>query len=151
MSLRVSITMKESIDEVWAVVSDIADHVNWMQDAAEIRFLTEQRSGVGTRFECDTVVGPLKTTDIMEITRWKPGRSIGVRHEGAVTGSGVFLIEPNASGGTTFTWAEHLTFPIWMGGPVGAAAATPILTLIWRRNLKTLADRVTQRSSASKV
>lgn len=147
MAIRVSITLDQSIEEVWAVVEDLADHVTWMHDAAAIRFLTEQTSGVGTRFECDTVVGPFKLTDVMEVTRWVEGRSIGVTHEGIVTGSGVFLLEPTAGGGCVFSWAEHLTFPIWMGGPAGAAAARPVLTAIWRRNLENLKRRVIEATA----
>ena len=59
-----------------------------MADAESIRFLTEQTRGVGTRFECVTKVGPIRLTDRMEITEWEPGRSMGVRHDGLVTGTG---------------------------------------------------------------
>ena len=58
-------------EEVWADVRDIESHVTWMQDAAAIRFLTDHREGAGTRFECDTKVGPFSLTDVMEITSWE--------------------------------------------------------------------------------
>ena len=46
-----------------------------------------RRSGVGTRFECDTKIGPITLTDVMEITEWKPGKAMGVRHTGLITGT----------------------------------------------------------------
>src|SRR3546814_14870314 len=69
-------------DAVWRDLEDLATHSEWMADAVAIRFLTDQRSGVGTTFECDTKVGPIRLTDVMEITEWRPGKAMGVRHTG---------------------------------------------------------------------
>ena len=46
---------------------------------------------------------------------------------------------------TRFGWDERLRFPWFLGGPVGAVLAVPILTRIWRRNLANLRARVEQR------
>ncbi len=49
------------------------------------------------------------------------------------------LLEPLDGGRRSrFTWTEELTFPWWMGGPLGAAAARPVLGRIWSRNLVNL-------------
>ena len=89
------------------MLETIERHVDWMADAVEIRFVGEQRRGVATRFVCDTKVGPFTLTDRMEITEWEPGRSMGVRHSGLVTGSGVFTLEPIDLGRRTrFTWRK---------------------------------------------
>ena len=54
----------------------------------------------------------------MEITEWEPERAMGVRHDGLVTGTGRFTLEPLDDGRRTrFTWEEELTFPWWLGGP----------------------------------
>ena len=68
-------------------------HVDWMHDAVAIRFTGEQTRGVGTRFLCDTRVGPITLVDRMEITEWEPAAVMGVRHTGIVTGSGRFTLE----------------------------------------------------------
>jgi hypothetical protein len=128
--------------EVWADVRDISSHVHWMQDAAAIRFQTEQREGLGTRFECDTRVGPFALTDVMEITAWEDERRMGVRHVGLVEGSGEFLLDDLGGGRTEFRWEEDLVFPWWMGGPLGAFAARPVLRWIWTRNLTRLKARL---------
>lgn len=128
-------------DRVWADVQDIGTHVEWMADAVAIRFLSAQTSGSGTRFECDTKIGPFTLTDVMEITEWVPGKVMGVRHTGLVTGTGRFTLKRLRGGRTRFQWNEKLVFPVWMGGPVGALVSKPVLRWVWRRNLARLADR----------
>ncbi len=139
--IRVTTILDAPPDRVWADVEDIASHVEWMADASAIRFASDQRAGVGTRFECDTKVGPFTTTDVMEITEWVPGKAMGVRHTGLVTGTGRFTLKKASRGRTQFQWRERLQFPRWLGGPVGAFVAKPVLRWIWRRNLARLAAR----------
>ena len=112
-----------------------------MADAESIEFETDQRQGVGTRMRVETRVGPLRTTDVMEVTEWEDSRTIGVRHQGLVTGHGKFILEKSGSG-TSFTWNERLTFPLYLGGPLTAVFAKPVLRWIWRRNLEGLRHRI---------
>ena len=139
--IRVSTVLDAPPDVVWADVEDIATHHEWMADAVAIRFLGEQRRGVGTRFECDTKVGPFRLTDVMEVTEWAPGRAMGVTHVGLVTGTGRFTLRRLRGGRTRFQWKERLRFPWWLGGPVGALAAKPVLTWVWRRSMRDLQRR----------
>jgi uncharacterized protein YndB with AHSA1/START domain len=125
---------------VWDRLADIADHVTWMADAAAIRFTTERRQGVGTAFECETRVGPLRTLDRMEVTEWSPGQAIGVHHAGVVTGTGRFTLRGSADGRRTeLVWDEDLRLPWFLGGPLGAAVARPILRRLWTGNLRRFA------------
>ena len=129
---------------VWAVVEPVERHVDWMHDAVAIRFESDQTRGVGTRFLCDTKVGPIRLVDKMEITAWNPNQSMGVRHAGIVTGTGTFTLAPIDLGRRTrFSWSEELTFPWWLGGPIGAfVGGRVVLRAIWRRNLRNLARLV---------
>lgn len=149
--LTVSTVLDATPEEVWAAVEDISTHVDWMEDAVAIRFTSEQTAGVGTAFDCDTKVGPFRLVDHMEITEWRPGRAMGVRHVGLVTGTGVFRIEAlRARRGrcrTRFVWTERLRFPWWLGGPLGALAARPVLRRVWRRNLRNLKAIVESRGA----
>lgn len=124
--------------DVWRAVRDIASHPSWMEDAVAIRFLTERHEGVGTTFDCDTRVGPLRMTDRMEVTEWEEDRVMGIAHSGVVTGRGRFTLEPAGPGRTRFTWEEELRFPARFGGPVAALAARPVLSRVWRGNLRRL-------------
>lgn len=139
--LTVSIVLDATPDQVWAEVEDIGSHVEWMEDAVAIDFTSDHESGVGTTFDCDTKVGPFRLTDHMEITSWEPGREMGVRHVGMVTGSGVFTLHPEPMGRTRFVWTEELTFPWYFAGPLGALAAAPVLRHVWKKNLSNLAAR----------
>ncbi|MCU1460823.1 MAG: Polyketide cyclase / dehydrase and lipid transport [Acidimicrobiales bacterium] len=142
--MKVGILIRASKAEVWDAISDIADHVSWMADAEAITFTSERTSGVGTTFDCDTRVGPFRLTDRMEITEWDPGRTMGVRHVGMVSGTGQFRLK-RRPGGTLFLWEERLVFPRWMGGAVGRAVATPLLHRLWLGNLRRLKARVERR------
>jgi hypothetical protein len=139
--LRVAVTIDAQPAQVWADLQAVETHVEWMEEAVAIRFIGSQRRGVGTTYECDTAVGPFRLTDVMEITEWEPGRSMGVRHVGLVTGTGVFTLRRKRRNRTRFTWTEQLVFPWWLGGPITALGAKPVLTRIWRRNLRSLAAR----------
>jgi hypothetical protein len=140
MGIVVSTEIDATPARVWEVVEPVERHVDWMHDAVAIRFTSEQTRGTGTEFLCDTKVGPIKLVDRMEITEWVPEQVMGVRHTGLVTGVGRFTIEPIDLGRRTrFTWAEDLTFPWWMGGPIGAFIGGKVaLRPIWKRNLRNL-------------
>ena len=143
--VRVSTVIDASPDAVWAAIEDVATHVEWMADAETIRITSEQRQGLGTTFECDTKVGPARTTDVMEITEWEPGRALGVRHRGVVSGTGRFTLA-EVDGGTEFAWDEELRFPWYLGGRAGAVATRPVLRRVWRGNLERL-RRLVERDS----
>lgn len=139
MSIRVSVDIAAPVQKVWDVVEPVERHIDWMADAVAIRFQTEQTRGTGTTFFCDTKVGPIKLVDVMTITAWEPGKVMGVKHTGVVTGTGEFTLEAIDEVNTRFTWTESLTFPWWLGGPIGAFVGGQIvMKAIWRRNLREL-------------
>jgi hypothetical protein len=144
-TIRVATVIDAPPSTVWSCVGDISSHVEWMQDAEAIRFTSARTSGVGTTFDCDTKVGPIRLTDRMEITEWVDGEAIGVRHVGVVTGAGRFSLRPVGSHHTEFVWEETLSFPWWLAGPFGARVGAPVLTRIWRRNLEALKHLVESR------
>ena len=132
---------------VWDVVEQIHAHPRWMRDAERITFIGPQMQGVGTEFDCRTVIGPLHVTDRMRVTEWEPEIAMGIEHRGAVSGRGRFSLAPTADG-TEFCWRETLTFPWWMGGRAGEVAAKPVFERVWRANLDRLRALVISGLSA---
>lgn len=137
MGIRVEKSVQASREEVWAELANLANHASWMKDAVELEFLGAQRSGIGTRMRVPTQVGPFRTTDVLEVTGWVEGESISVDHEGLVSGRGQFTLDGDAP--TVVVWEETLRFPWWIGGPVAAVFAHPILRAIWAGNLRRFA------------
>jgi hypothetical protein len=142
VTIRVSKKVPAERACVWAEMARVEDHIEWMLDATAIRFQGDQRSGIGTIFECDTKVGPIRLTDLMEITEWEPLESIGVRHRGAVSGGGRFVLVDAPGRATIITWEETLNFPWWLGATVGALLAQPVFRSLWNGNLRRLGQRV---------
>jgi carbon monoxide dehydrogenase subunit G len=138
--IRVAVEIDAPPADVWSAIEPIQRHVEWMADAVAIRFTGASTHGVETAFECDTKVGPITLTDVMTITEWEPPRSMGVRHSGVVSGTGIFGLEPIDLGRRTrFIWTEDLDFPWFLGGRVGAiVGGRAVMRRIWARNLSAL-------------
>lgn len=138
MGIRVDKSISAPREEVWSELADLTSHASWMKDAVEIEFLGRKQSGIGTRMRVPTRVGPFRTTDILEVTGWVDGESISVDHEGLVSGSGRFSLEGDDP--TLIIWEETLRFPWWLGGPITAVFARPVLRAIWAGNLDRFAQ-----------
>jgi uncharacterized protein YndB with AHSA1/START domain len=141
-TIEVSVDIAAPVERVWAAVEDISTHTDWMRDAEAIRFTSTQTRGVGTTFDCDTRVGPFRLTDRMEVTEWRDGALLAIRHTGVVTGEGRFQLVATAPDRTRFVWTETLRFPRRRGGRVAATVAAPVLRRIWKGNLERLRDLV---------
>lgn len=141
MQVLVSIDIDAPVDEVWADVADMGSHAEWMTDAEQITFAGDRQSGVGAVLIVPTRVGPLTTEDWIIVTEWEPERRMGVIHVGIVSGVGAFTLSDTGDGRTRFEWEEELSLPWTLGGPVGEVFAKPIISAIWRGNLRRLAAR----------
>ncbi len=134
-----SVDLPLPTSEVWAELSKLEQHSEWMTDAERIDFADDQRRGIGTEMIVRTRVGPFVTNDVISVRSWIEGESIGVTHRGLVTGIGVFVLVPT-EGGTRFVWLEDLAFPWYLGGGATALFAAPVLRWIWQRNLRRFAQ-----------
>ena len=112
--IKVSTIIDRPLNEVWDEVKIMENHVNWMQDAAKIDFLSENKFGMDTKMKVLTKVGPFSLNDIITVTSWDEMKSIGVVHEGIVTGEGAFYLSKNTEDSTKFDWIEVLKAPFYL-------------------------------------
>ena len=69
--IEVSTIIYKPIEVVWDEVKIMKNHVNWMQDAAKIDFLSENEAGIDTKMKVLTKVGPFTLNDIITVTTWE--------------------------------------------------------------------------------
>ena len=141
-AVTTSIEIEAPPEVVWAELERLESHIEWMADAESMTFTSDQTRGVGTVAEVLTVVGPLRTTDVMRFVEWEEGRSMAVRHEGLVSGFGRFTLDAIGGDRTRVTWEEELDFPLHFGGSIGATVARPVFRRIWSANLRRLKARI---------
>jgi hypothetical protein len=139
VEVRVHINAPSS--RVWKDIADISTHIEWMDDAEQIKFIGSKRQGVGTAFTCITKLGRFRTDDHVIVTEWNENRRMSIQHDGLVQGNGSFILTPSGTG-TDFSWEESLLFPLALGGPAGEFFAKPLLRRTWRNNLASLKDRI---------
>ena len=140
-SVVVTVEVNAPLEFVWARLSDLSSHSEWMSDTASISFLTEQRRGEGVRMQVPTRMGVLRITDLMEIDEWIEGRRMGVRHVGRIGGWGRFELSDHPPR-CRLTWTEHLRFPWYLGGVLVGWSSRPILRRIFRANLTRFQKRL---------
>ena len=63
--IKVSTIIDRPLNEVWDEVKIMENHVNWMQDAAKIDFLSENKFGMDTKMKVLTKVGPISLNDVI--------------------------------------------------------------------------------------
>lgn len=127
-----------SQETLWRHLADLSSHTEWMKDAEWLVFVGDQTRGEGTKMRVQTVVGPFSLVDEMTVVGWDEGNSIDVEHTGLVKGVGRLSVNV----GGLITWDETLRFPWWLGGPITAWFAKPILRRIWKGNLRRLDEIV---------
>lgn len=148
--IRVEILIDAPSSRVWNDISDLASHVEWMEDARSIEFASNRTSGKGTKMVVETKVGRFNLEDEIVVTVWDEPKRISVQHDGTVQGNGTFLLTPDV-GGTLFSWDENLLFPLYLGGPLAELIARPKLKRIWENSLASLKDRIEMRLDVNPV
>ncbi|WP_018655621.1 SRPBCC family protein [Actinomadura flavalba] len=124
-----------SAAHVFDVLTDWPRHREWMPFTK-----AEGGHGVGADITGWTGIGPLRFSDTMVITDWRPGERVEVRHTGRlVRGSAWFAVEPLPGGGSRVVWTEKLDLPLGVLGRAGWVVVRPVTRVFMGFGLRRLA------------
>lgn len=139
--IRTEVVLRAPIERVWDVLADVEGQPRWMTDLKSVRMLTPPPIGVGTRAEGDIRIFGMAAIDPITITAFEPPRRFAIRHEGRFTGEGLIELAPGPEDGTTIArWTETIVPPYLPN--LGGLALTPVLRLVFQRDLDNLRELV---------
>jgi uncharacterized protein YndB with AHSA1/START domain len=133
--LEVTVVEHFDLDQarLWDALADLESHREWMTDVRALRFLTEQRSGAGTKYVI--TVGRLRVRDHIEVITWERPCELAITHRiGPARGEGRFLLEVDGPG-TRLEWRARFEVPSWLGGRPSERLGTPATRRLLTRNL----------------
>lgn len=117
-----------------------------MLEASDFEVVSEQREGVGVEALATIRVGGITTRDLVRVVGWEPARHLAIEHRGWVSGTGNIYLTPVGERRTHVLWREELTAPLGVPGSVGLWLVKPLLSRIFRRDLRVLAALVRVRA-----
>lgn len=131
---------------VWELITDWEHQSDWMLEASDFKVLGEQREGIGVEAEANITIAGITTRDVVRVVGWEPNRRLAIEHKGWVSGLGEIHLTPLGRDRTHIFWREELQPPIGMLGAVGLSAFKPLMTRIFKRDLKILSSLVRARA-----
>lgn len=136
------VTVAEDFDldraRLWDALADLEAHREWMTDVRALRFLTAQRSGLGTRYVITVAMGPVRVHDHIEVVTWERPDELAIAHRiGPARGAGRFLLT-DAGRRTRLEWRTRFEVPWWSGGAAAERLGVPSTRRLLTRNLASL-------------
>ena len=142
-AMKMAITIRAPIEDVWDVVADIERQPLWMEEMKSVRMTSPGPVGVGSRGEADVRIFMIGVVDPVEIDVYDPPTRFGIRHVGTFTGEGRITLEAIDGGRTLVRWDERLVPPFFPS--LGQIAQKPILGAIFQADLERLKEIVESR------
>jgi uncharacterized membrane protein len=130
----------------WELLTDWERQGDWMLEASDFVVTSEHREGVGVEAEATITIAGITTRDVVRVIAWEPGRHLAIEHRGWVSGEGHIYLTPLDGERTHVFWREKLTPPVGILGAVGMTAFQPLMSRIFRRDLRVLAGLVRARA-----
>jgi hypothetical protein len=131
---------------VWDLITDWEHQDDWMLEASDFVVTSEVREGIGVEAEATITIGGISTRDRVRVIAWEPARHLAIEHLGWVSGEGHLYLTPLSDDRTHLFWREELYPPAGFLGAVGMTAFKPMMTRVFRRDLRVLAGLVRARS-----
>jgi hypothetical protein len=145
VAIERAVVLPTTPEEAWAVLTDWERQADWMLDADRVEVVSREREGVGVRLAVRTLVFGLPAfVEPIEVTAWDPPTALGIRHGGAVRGSGSWRLAP-VPGGTRFTWTEDVALAVPLVGGLAGRAYAPILRWLMGRAMAGLRASIIAR------
>jgi hypothetical protein len=138
--MKMAITIRAPIDEVWDIVSDIERQPLWMEEMKAVRLRSPGPVGVGTRGEADVRIFLVGIVDPVEVDVYDPPFRFGIRHVGTFTGEGRITLEAIDARRTLVRWDERLVPPVFPH--LGQLVQKPIMGAIFQADLERLREIV---------
>jgi uncharacterized protein YndB with AHSA1/START domain len=138
--LEVTVVEHFDVDQakLWDALADLEAHREWMTDVRALRFVTAQRSGVGTRYVIDVAVGPAQVRDHIEVIGWDRPGELAISHRiGPARGKGRFVLT-DAGRATRLEWRTRFDMPWWAGGAAAERLGVAPTRRLLERNLASL-------------
>lgn len=86
-------------ERVFATVAEIENYSEAVPHIVEVEFLTDQHTGVGTRFRETRLMGKRRATSVLEVTEFEPPSHVRlVSDQGGTVWDTVFSVEPAGEG-----------------------------------------------------
>lgn len=143
--LDMAATMPGPPDVVWDLITDWEHQDDWMLEASDFVVVSEQRDGVGVEAEASITIGGITTRDRVRVSRWEVEKVLGIQHLGWISGEGEIFLTPVADA-THLFWRETLYPPLGVLGAVGLTLFKPLMSRIFRRDLRVLQGLVRART-----
>jgi uncharacterized membrane protein len=127
MKAEVSITIERSMEDVFAVLSNVEDTPKWSSNAVEEKMTSEGAVGVGSTRRAVVRSFGRTTENEAEVTEFEPNRRIALQGISAALPFRVSMDFQRVTGGTRVDWT-------WELAPRGfLKLAGPLLTGVFRR------------------
>lgn len=96
---RMSRTIDAPVDAVFETVSDISNYTKAVPEIVRVEFVTEQKTGVGTRFRETRRMGKREATTELEVTEYVRNERVRmVSDAGGTIWDSVFTVTPEGDG-----------------------------------------------------
>ena len=96
---RMSRTIDAPVDAVFETVSDISNYTKAVPEIVRVEFVTEQKTGVGTRFRETRRMGKREATTELEVTEYVRNERVRmVSDAGGTVWDSVFTVTPDEDG-----------------------------------------------------
>ena len=149
VTIQLSQTAAGPPSVVWELITDWEHQDDWMLEARDFKVISEQREGIGVEAEASITIGGITTRDVVRVTGWEPNRRLAIEHRGWVSGHGEIHLTPLGTDRTHIFWQEELYPPVGALGALGLSAFKPVMTRIFRRDLRVLAGLVRARAAVT--